>query len=80
MLLRKANMKSSYYKVVAPNYVPYAELAKFINSIDIDPLNCVNPDLTCDLEEEEVYPGNYRPCSDYILRLAKLYLCVNESR
>ena len=78
--LRKANMKSSYHKVVAPNYVPYAELEKFINSIDIGQLNCVKPDLTYDLEEEEIYSGNYRPCSDYIFRLAKFYLCVNENR
>ena len=60
--LRKANMKSSYHKVVAPNYVPHAELAKSINSIDIGPLNCVSPDFAYDLEEEEIYLGNYRPC------------------
>ena len=78
--LRKANKKSSYRNVAAPNFVPYAELAKFINNIDIGTLKCVNPDFTYDLEEEEIHPGNYRPCSEYILRLAKFYLCVNESR
>ena len=58
--LRKANRNSMHKNVAAPNFLPYKDLAAFINNIDIGPLNYVDPDLVYDLTEEEIFPGNYR--------------------
>ena len=77
--VRKANSNSDS-KMLPPNLIPYKQLASHINSIDIGSIYEFHPSLTYNLAEDEIKHGNYRSCDEYILRLAKFYLKVNETR
>ena len=74
--IRKANIGATYDGYHVVNYVPYKELAKMINDINIGSL-CNVSDLH---ETSEPVHGLYRNPSDYILRIAKFYLFVNQKR
>lgn len=58
------------------NYVSYSLLAKRINGLDIGTLHDVS---SLDHDNKDV-KGVYRNPAEYILRLAKFYLTVNENR
>ena len=75
--IRKANNASSYLGVKVPNYIPYRNLSDEINSVDIGAVNDVNKLLP---DSETKYQGAYRNTVDYIQRLAKFYLNVNDKR
>ena len=74
--VRKANRNSSKDSNIAiPNYIPYKHLSSVINNIDIGTLH----DLS-ELDPDESLPGYFRSCKEYVPRLAKFYLHVNELR
>ena len=55
-------------------------MSSCISAIDIGNLEEFSPVLTYGLPEEDIKPGNFRSCVQYILRLPKFYLHVNKSR
>ena len=73
--IRKANRCSN-----SPNYVPYSNLAKYMNQVDIDIVRNICPDLTENVEHDEIKEGMYRPLDTYMLRIAQFYLTVNQER
>ena len=73
--VRKANRSSKF-----ANFIPYAELSKFINEVDIGHVYNINPQFTGGLEDDEIGDGMYRNVLECAPRLAKFYLTVNEHR
>ena len=73
--IRKANKIADDRKSEIPNYIPYKELSEKIRSIDIGTLHDLQPSLT-----NESIQGMYRPLDEYLIRLAKFYLKVNNDR
>ena len=73
----KANKVSSHKKAYIPNYVPFQDLSKEINNVDIGQIKDINslvPNST------ENFQGCYREASEYVLRLTKFYLHVDRHR
>ena len=71
--IRKANKIADDRKSEIPNYIPYKELSEKIRSIDIGTLHDLQPSLT-----NESIQGMYRLLDEYLIRLAKFYLKVNN--
>ena len=74
--MRKANKQAKFEGNSLQNFLPYTELAHEINKIGIGKLNNLSS-LSSDYEK---IPGAYREPIDFILRLSKFYLKVNEKR
>ena len=74
----KSNKSASLSRVNFPNYIPYKDLAKFINNIDIGIVNDVN--LLASNPDQSQLQGAYREPAAYIKRLAEFYLNVNNYR
>lgn len=74
--IRRANSNSTFRGLGITNYVSYSLLAKRINGLDIGTLHDVS---SLDHDNKDV-KGVYRNPAEYILRLAKFYLTVNENR
>ena len=62
------------------NFVSYKRLSEYINTIDIGVVKNVSPELTADIEVDEICAGMFRELSDFAVRLAKFYLHVNTQR
>ena len=73
--VRKANKNKDI-----PNFIPYAKLADYINSIEIGKVNDVIEDFGTDLDESDKGPGKYRPFDVYALRMVDFYLKVDSDR
>ena len=73
--VRKANKVPE-----VPNLLPFEQLSRHINSIDIGQVNDICPKFTHDLLDEEIGGGSYRNLIQYIPRLAKMYLKLNLTR
>ena len=73
--VRKANKAPGI-----PNFVSYKLLADKINQINIGTLKNIDPDLTKDLDGDEVGKGKFRDLVQYAPRIAQFYLTVNETR
>ena len=79
--IRKANRNSLFQRQRVSNYIPYPDLANYINSLDIGVLRPLCPDLVS-LDEMQGKPavGMFRDVCEHIQRLAKFYLTVNQYR
>ena len=73
--VRKANARKNI-----PNLIPYATLSKNIRDVDIGNIIPIQGQLDHDLDEDQKGVGMYRDIKDYLSRLAKFYLTVNEER
>ena len=73
--LRKGNKSPDF-----PNYVPYADLAKHIRSIDIGRLHNINHSLSYNLPKTEMGYGMERELSEFALQLPWFYTIVNKNR
>ena len=79
--IRKSNRNSIFQRQRVANYIPYPDLANYINSIDIGVIRPICPDLVSPHEMEGKSPmGMFRDVCPHILRLAQFYLKVNEYR
>ena len=79
IVIRKANRNSLFQCQIVANYIPYCDLAKYINSLDIGVhlLSC--PDLvSVDGIQNKPPVGMFRDLCVHIQRLAKFYLTVNH--
>ena len=75
--LRKANSQSKYEGIDLPNYIQYVDLAKAINKVDIGEYFDISKLSTTSMRKVN---GVYRSPANFILRMAKFYLIVNEER
>ena len=78
--IRIANRNSLFHHQRVSNYIPYSELSKSINSLDIGIILPQCPDLVSVDEIQHKPVGMFREVSPYIQRLAKFYLSVNQYR
>ena len=79
--IRKANRNSLFQCQRVSNYIPYSDLAKYINSLDIGVLFPLCPDLvSVDEMQDEPAVGMFRNVCAHMQRLAKFYLTVNQYR
>ena len=78
--LRKSNSKAVFKGNKIPNVVSYETLSKTMKETDIGTLIPLSPTLTYGLDENEIKPGVYRNCREYVLRLSQFYLNVNYER
>ena len=79
--IRKANRNSLFQCQRVANYIPYTGESKYINSLDIDVLFPLCPDLISVDEIQDKPPvGMFRDVCVHIQRLAKFYLTVNQYR
>ena len=62
------------------NFIPYNDLAKVINNIDIGIVHNVIPTLTQNLPSDEIAEGMFRDLRSYVLRLVEFYLKVDKQR
>ena len=74
--MQKANKQAKFEGNSLQNFLPYTELAHEINKIGIGKLN----NLSSRSSDYDKIPGVYREPINFILRLAKFYLKVNEKR
>ena len=78
-LIRKANQNSLFQCHRVANYIPYSDLAKYINSLDIGVLFPLCPDfVSVDQIQDKPAVGMFRDVC--VHRLAKFYLTVNQYR
>ena len=59
------------------NFISYKKLSKQINNVDIGEIIDIS---TLSTNSQQQVCSNYRPPSAFILRLAKIYLGVNQKR
>ena len=73
--LRYQQWRNTGNRFAGPNFVPYRKLALAIKAIDIhrESLRPISPSLTEGLDEDEIFPGMYRSCDQYIPHLASVY-------
>ena len=76
MQIRIANFNAKYENIRIPNYIPYNQLSKVINEVDIGNISSVNSLH----ETTEPVKGMFRNPLEYIVRVAKFYLYVNQYR
>lgn len=76
--IRKANRQACFKNKRVPNYVSYKVLSDTINTVNIGSLYEVSTLIeAADINKVQ---GMYREPVDFILRLAKFYLTINEHR
>ena len=78
--IRKANRNSLFQHQRVSNYIPYSELSKYINSLDIGIILPLCPDLVSVDKMQHKPVGMFLEVSTYIQRPAKFYLSVNQYR
>ena len=79
--VRKAKRNSLFQCQRVANYIPYSDLAKYINRLDIGVLFPLCPDLVSVVEiQDKLAVGMFRDVCVHIQRLAKFYLTVNQYR
>ena len=76
--LRSA-MRGYHQTKALGNLLPYAKLAKFIQSIPIGTVYDVAPKYTKDINAPDT-TGCYRPAKEFLCWLASFYLTVNKTR
>ena len=79
--VRKAKRNSLFQCQKVANYIPYSDLAKYKNRLDIGVLFPLCPDLvSVDEIQDKLAVGVFRDVCVHIQRLAKFYLTVNQYR
>ena len=62
------------------NFVPYKKLSSAINQINIGSVQPLHPSLTSGIDENEIGEGMFRNLCEYVPRLAKMYLNLDDNR
>ena len=73
--IRKVNWAPDFV-----NFVSYKTLSGYINKTDIGVFKPVSPELTTDVDEDEIYDGMFREILSFNVRLAEFYVRVNQCR
>ena len=78
----KISKKRTSLKVVTnvhlPKILPYGKLINFVNTIDVGNTKDIK-DFCYNLDADEVVDGVYRELQPFLLQLADMYVCLNQS-